>query len=42
MSSLLNQKQKEEDLRLKVVVDTLKNKGNKKESFKFLKNIDNE
>ena len=42
MSSLLSQKNQEEDLRLKTVIDKLKNKGNKKISFKQLRNVDNE
>ena len=42
MSSLLNQKKQEEDMRLKTVIEKLKNKGNKKISFKQLRNVDNE
>ena len=36
------QRDQEEDLRLKTVIDKLKNKGNKKISFKQLRNVDNE
>ena len=42
MSSLLYQKKQEEDMRLKTVIEKLKNKGNKKISFKQLRNVDND
>lgn len=42
MSSLLSQKKQEEDMRLSIVIDKLKNKGNKKCSFKQLLNVDND
>ena len=42
MSGLLMKKQKEEEERMKIVVDMLKNKGNKKCHFKLMRHIDNE
>ena len=40
MSSLLSKKQKEEEARMKMVVDSLKNKANKKCHFKLMRNVD--
>ena len=42
MSSLLTKKQTEEEKRMKIVVDQLKNKGNKKCHFKLMRHVDNE
>ena len=42
MGSLLSKKQKEEDIRLHVIVDKLKNKGNKRCNFRMLRNVDND
>ena len=42
MGSLLSKKQKEEDIRLHVIVDKLKNKGNKRCDFRMLRNVDND
>ena len=42
MGNLLTQKQLEEDIRLKIIVEKLKNKGNKKCHFKLMRNVDNE
>lgn len=36
------QKKQEEDMRLKTVIEKLKNKGNKMISFKQLRNVDND
>ena len=42
MGSLLSKKQKEEDIRLHIIVDKLKNKGNKRCDFRMLRNVDND
>ena len=42
MGSLLSKKQKEEDIRLNITVERLKNKGNKRCNFKMLRNVDND
>jgi len=42
MGCLLSQKQETEDTRLKIVVDMLKNRGNKKCHFKLMRHVDNE
>ena len=41
MGNLLTQKQLEEDIQLKIIVENLKNKGNKKCHFKLMRNVDN-